>query len=169
MAGIRERYCPKHQGCSLGFDYIADNRCFGRFVDGERRCPDADFLRYAHHSSEVLPCFGMPYLCVGFSDDRQFVDHDCHYRYRPHGYRPGAGIFRRLDCRCHHFRSLFRRQDFAAVRNYGVGIVSDENSAVPSHSLYDDNHRSVDCHHADYIYGCRSERFGGRQFADCPY
>ena len=40
--------------------------------------------------------------------DRKFMDNNRHNWRRPYRNWNGSGIFRRMDCRRHHFRSLFR-------------------------------------------------------------
>lgn len=58
--------------------------------------PDVFFSVFLHHQRH------------GQCHDWQFVDNHRHHRHCPHGHRSCAGIRRRMDCRGHHQRSLFR-------------------------------------------------------------
>lgn len=81
-------------------------------------------------------------------------------------HRQGAGIRRGMDCRSNNIGSLFRRQDFAAVRHDSAGIVNNGHKAVYPHTLYAHNHRAVDNNHSRHIYRCRTCHEPQRQRAE---
>lgn len=94
------------------------------------------------------------------------MDHHSHNRHGTARHRQGAGIRRGMDCRSNNIGSLFRRQDFAAVRHDSAGIVNNGHKAVYPHTLYAHNHRAVDNNHSRHIYRCRTCHEPQRQRAE---
>ena len=109
----------------------------GHHMDAQRRGAHAHRIRPAHHQSHLFPGNSMRRVRSRVGAHGQLLEHHRHHRRGLHGYRHRARLLRGVDCRRHHIRRLFWRQDVASQRHHGGGVVGMRSRPFQAHTLHD--------------------------------